>query len=144
MMPTLSKLVERYSGIPVPSTKAVVGYNAFTHETGTHVHGVLIDPRTYEAFSPEELGRERKLVYGKYSGKNLLKRDLSEINISVEDEMLNKIIKEIKTTHENREKLWKKDNERLLEKLHEMIERRSIKKAEAIEIAERILKQDHL
>ena len=135
----LSRLVETYSGIPVPSTKAVVGFNAFTHETGTHVHGVLIDPRTYEPYSPEEIGRKRKLVFGKYSGRNLIKKVLEEKGIHFEDAALDKSLQVIKETHERKEMEWKKENNALLEELHRLMRKRSTTDDEAIEIAKKVM-----
>ena len=48
-----SELVSRFSGIPVPKNKAVVGGNAFSHESGIHQDGVLKNPQTYEIFTPD-------------------------------------------------------------------------------------------
>jgi len=59
---TTSRLVSRLSGIPVAPNKAIVGGNAFTHEAGIHVHGLLANTATYEPITPELVGRERKIV----------------------------------------------------------------------------------
>jgi len=64
----VSKLVERLCGIPVPPNKAVVGDNAFTHEAGIHVDGILKKPETYEAIKPELVGARRRFVLGKHVG----------------------------------------------------------------------------
>lgn len=69
----ISKLVESYSGIPVAKNKAVVGANAFAHESGIHVAAVLEEPRTYELYSPEIVGAARHIIIGKHTGAKALK-----------------------------------------------------------------------
>ncbi|MCK4491278.1 MAG: hypothetical protein KAU03_01555, partial [Candidatus Altiarchaeales archaeon] len=62
----VSDLVEKICGIPVPPNKAIVGDNAFTHEAGIHVDGILKKPQTYEAIKPELVGKTRTFVLGKH------------------------------------------------------------------------------
>ncbi len=69
----LSKLVQSYSGVIMPKNKAVVGENAFTHESGIHVAAVLEEPRTYELYSPEMVGSSRRIIIGKHTGAKALK-----------------------------------------------------------------------
>lgn len=69
----ISKLVESYSGISVSKNKAVVGANAFAHESGIHVAAVLEEPRTYELYSPEMVGAARHIIIGKHTGAKALK-----------------------------------------------------------------------
>ncbi|MFB3764133.1 MAG: homocitrate synthase family protein [Methanotrichaceae archaeon] len=69
----ISKLVETYSGIPVAKNKAVIGANAFAHESGIHVAAVLEEPRTYELYSPEIVGAARHIIIGKHTGAKALK-----------------------------------------------------------------------
>ncbi|MGA9097613.1 MAG: homocitrate synthase family protein [Methanotrichaceae archaeon] len=69
----ISKLVESYSGISVAKNKAVVGANAFAHESGIHVAAVLEEPRTYELYSPEIVGAARHIIIGKHTGAKALK-----------------------------------------------------------------------
>jgi len=61
------------TGVVVPPNKAIVGENAFAHESGIHTHGVLRDPYTYEPFPPKLVGNRRKLTIGKQSGKAIIK-----------------------------------------------------------------------
>jgi len=68
----LSKMVEEFSGLSVAPNKAIVGSNAFTHESGIHVSAVLRDPRTYEPFPPELVGTSRRFVIGKHTGRKAL------------------------------------------------------------------------
>ncbi|BAY29839.1 homocitrate synthase [Tolypothrix tenuis PCC 7101] len=77
----LSQLVASASGSSVPPWKAIVGENTFAHESGIHAHGVLQNPDTYEPFSPEEVGWERRLVVGKHSGRHLISSVLEQHGI---------------------------------------------------------------
>ncbi|MCL2059861.1 MAG: 2-isopropylmalate synthase [Oscillospiraceae bacterium] len=66
-----SQRVARLTGIPVPVNKAIVGQNAFTHQSGIHQHGMLSNPMTYEIMTPQSVGKpERTLVLGKLSGRH--------------------------------------------------------------------------
>ncbi|MEA5619096.1 homocitrate synthase [Cronbergia sp. UHCC 0137] len=77
----LSQLVVAASGASIPPWKAIVGENTFAHESGIHAHGVLQNPETYEPFSPEEVGWERRLVIGKHSGRHLVSNLLEQHGI---------------------------------------------------------------
>jgi D-citramalate synthase len=84
------------TGIPVAINKSLVGGNAFTHEAGIHVHGLLADTSTYEPLKPEVLGRERKIVLGKHAGKSSVTLALKELGLEVDDAQLNEILSRVK------------------------------------------------
>jgi len=67
-LPRLAEIVSAAARRPIPVGKAIVGASAFTHESGIHVDGLLKDPSTYEALSPQTFGRQRQIVLGKHSG----------------------------------------------------------------------------
>lgn len=92
----LSDCVAEASGRPVPLNKPIVGKNIFFHEAGIQAHGVLKEPGTYEAFSPQEVGGERQLFIGKHSGKSSLKAKFHEYGITLSDEETAKILKEVR------------------------------------------------
>ncbi|KGK82694.1 trans-homoaconitate synthase [Desulfosporosinus sp. HMP52] len=69
----VSEYVARASGRMLPPWKSIVGSNMFAHESGIHADGALKNPRTYEAFSPEDVGLERQIVIGKHSGTASIK-----------------------------------------------------------------------
>ncbi|MEG2004265.1 MAG: alpha-isopropylmalate synthase regulatory domain-containing protein, partial [Clostridia bacterium] len=70
--------------------KAIVGKNAFSHESGIHQHGVLANRETYEIMSPQTIGiDESKIVLGKHSGHHAFKEKLEEIGIVAEDRIVN-------------------------------------------------------
>ena len=83
-----SRLVSRLTGVAIPGNKAIVGNNAFAHESGIHVHGVLGDPSTYEAFGPELVGVQRNIVIGKHSGAHSVKDKLEEYGVELTDEQI--------------------------------------------------------
>jgi homocitrate synthase NifV len=77
----LSEFVAAASGCGVPPWKAIVGDNICAHESGIHAHGILKNPETYEAFTPEEVGGKRRLVVGKHSGRHLISDVLQQHDI---------------------------------------------------------------
>ncbi len=88
----VSRLVARASGCGVPPWKAIVGDNAFAHEAGIHAAGVLKDPNTYEPFSPEEVGLQRRLVAGKHTGRNLLVSLLQQQGITLASDAIDDLL----------------------------------------------------
>ncbi len=82
----LSRLVATASCSNVPPWKAIVGENTFAHESGIHAHSVLQNPMTYEPFSPEEVGWERRVVVGKHSGRHAVTQVLGEHGIKLNSE----------------------------------------------------------
>mgnify|MGYP000932895814 CR=1 FL=1 len=83
----LSRLVSKYTGVEIPPNKAVVGENAFRHESGIHQHGVLQDRGTYEIMSAESIGRYNvdSLVLGKLSGLHAFKERLASLGFHLSD-----------------------------------------------------------
>ncbi len=89
---TTSRLVSRLSGVPVAPNKSIVGGNAFTHEAGIHVHGLLANTATYEPITPELVGRERKIVLGKHAGRSSVVLALKELGLSANDKQIDDIV----------------------------------------------------
>ena len=82
-----SRLVSQITGYPVQPNKAIVGANAFAHESGIHQDGVLKHRETYEIMHAQDVGwTQNKLVLGKHSGRNAFKNRLQELGISVNSE----------------------------------------------------------
>lgn len=79
----LSQLVAKATNYRVPPWKAIVGENAFAHESDIHAHGVLQNPDTYEPFAPEDVGCKRRFVIGKHSGRHLLLSVLQKYGITL-------------------------------------------------------------
>jgi 2-isopropylmalate synthase len=84
-----SRLVSNMTGYDVPPNKAVVGRNAFLHESGIHQDGVLKDRRTFEIMTKEDIGLEGTNIFlGKHSGRHALKDALEELGYTLEGEVL--------------------------------------------------------
>ena len=81
-----SRLVSRLTGYPIQYNKAVVGRNAFAHESGIHQHGVLRHRETYEIMDPAAIGHESMIVLGKHSGRAAFGDALTKLGIVLEDE----------------------------------------------------------
>jgi len=92
-----SQLVSRLTGISIPQNKAVVGENAFAHESGIHTHGILRAPSTYEPFQPDLVGRRRRLVAGKHAGAHGVEAMLNEMGLGVSNKELSQILERVKS-----------------------------------------------
>ncbi len=99
MLTEICNLVELYSGMKLQSHKPIVGENAFTHESGIHADGVIKHPGTYENFDPEFVGQERRFLFGKHTGKGILKHILEKYGLLHGD--LNNMLKRIKELSES-------------------------------------------
>lgn len=91
-----SRFVGNLTKMPVSPNKPLIGDNAFTHKSGMHVHGTLADTSLYEPFDPAMIGRTRRFALGKHTGKASVKRVLTEIGISANEEQVAKILDRVK------------------------------------------------
>ena len=92
----LGQLVSTTTGVPLAPNKAVVGENAFTHESGIHTDGTLKDDAMYEPYPPEKVGRKRRLVLGKHAGRAGVEAALEEHGIEVDDDELSEVVARVK------------------------------------------------
>ena len=92
----VSQLVRQLTGVPVQPNKAIVGENAFAHESGIHTKGVVISPATFEPIDPELVGRKRKIIAGKKAGRHGIKAELEEFGLKPTSEQLNLIVSKVK------------------------------------------------
>lgn len=90
----ISEYVARASSRAIPVWKAIVGTNVFAHESGIHADGVLKNPRTYEVFSPDEVGLTRQLVVGKHSGSRTIQHKFREFGIDLSDKEADQVLVE--------------------------------------------------
>jgi 2-isopropylmalate synthase len=91
-----SRMVSTLTGISVQANKAIVGENAFAHESGIHTRGVTVKPLTFEPIKPELVGRTRKLVAGKLAGTRGIKAELEEVGIHPTEDQLKEIVQRVK------------------------------------------------
>ena len=111
-----SKLVSGITGYPVQPNKAIVGANAFAHESGIHQDGVLKHRETYEIMSAETVGwTTNRLTLGKLSGRNAFKSRLHEIGIDLaSEEALNAAFKRFKTLADKKREIYDEDLQALI------------------------------
>ncbi|HOJ92944.1 MAG TPA: homocitrate synthase [Dictyoglomaceae bacterium] len=88
--------VAKASARELPVNKAIVGKNIFAHESGIHADGVIKYPKTYEVFTPEEVGGERQIVIGKHSGTHALIRKFQEYAIQLSEEDAQELLKRVR------------------------------------------------
>ncbi|NTV45075.1 MAG: 2-isopropylmalate synthase, partial [Chlorobiales bacterium] len=89
-----SRMVSAYTGIIVQPNKAIVGDNAFAHESGIHQDGMLKNRQTYEVMTPESVGVPKtKIVLGRHSGRHGLKARLNELGYNIREDELQVIYK---------------------------------------------------
>ena len=111
-----SRLVSAVSGFVVQPNKAIVGQNAFAHESGIHQDGMLKNAETYEIMTPESVGlRESRLVMGKHSGRHALSAKLQELGIEAGENQLNEIFARFKELADKKREIYDDDIRALAE-----------------------------
>jgi 2-isopropylmalate synthase len=93
---SVSERVEALTGVVVQPNKAVVGLNAFRHESGIHQDGVLKSADTYEIIDPASVGTRTRMVIGKHSGRHALRRELEGLGLRPDDAAVRIIWQEVK------------------------------------------------
>ena len=110
-----AKLVSGVIGVRLSPNKAVVGANAFVHESGIHQHGILQDKATYEIINPLDVGiPENALLLGKHSGKHAFKELAEEMGYALTDEQIDSVFLSYKTLAERKKTVSRVDIEALL------------------------------
>lgn len=110
-----SRLVSDLTGMVVQSNKAIVGANAFRHESGIHQDGILKNPITYEIMNPASVGVPRSTLYlGKLSGRHALKKRLEELGYSLNDEGLARAFQAFKEVADKKKEVTDRDLEALM------------------------------
>jgi 2-isopropylmalate synthase len=110
-----SRLVSTITGMPVQPNKAIVGANAFAHESGIHQDGVLKERTTYEIMNPSDVGLTKgNLVLGKHSGRHALKDRIEVMGYSLTDEELNRVFTRFKNLADLRKEIFDEDVEAII------------------------------
>jgi 2-isopropylmalate synthase len=103
-------MVSRITGFPVQYNKAIVGKNAFAHESGIHQDGMLKNSETYEIMKPEDVGvAKTSLVMGKLSGRNAFRDKLESMGYTLEAEALNDAFKRFKDLADRKKHVFDDD-----------------------------------
>jgi 2-isopropylmalate synthase len=101
--------------MPIPRNKAVVGENAFAHESGIHQHGMLKNPSTYEILKPEDVGLSRShLVLGKHSGRHAFRERVQALGFELDELEFNRVFEEFKELADKKKELFDGDIEALV------------------------------
>ncbi|MCH2457488.1 MAG: 2-isopropylmalate synthase [Henriciella sp.] len=105
-----SQMVSRITGFPVQYNKAIVGKNAFAHESGIHQDGMLKNTETYEIMKPEDVGVSKSsLVMGKLSGRNAFRDKLASLGYELEPESLNEAFRRFKDLADRKKHVFDDD-----------------------------------
>jgi len=111
-----SRMVSQLTGLYIQRNKAIVGENAFAHESGIHQDGVLKHRETYEIIDPRQVGiPENKLVLGKHSGRHALKQRLDQLGYTVDEVTLQRIYDAFKKLSDKKKNVYDEDIEALVE-----------------------------
>jgi 2-isopropylmalate synthase len=105
-----SRLVSKLTGFVVAPNKAIVGLNAFRHESGIHQDGVLKKRQTYEIIAPEDVGfTGTGLVLGKHSGRHALEKRLAEMGIKLSEEEMRRAFEKFKELADKKKTIYEED-----------------------------------
>ena len=106
----VSKLVSRLTGVAVPPNKAIVGANAFAHESGIHQHGMLNNASTYEIMTPESVGAgQTNIVLGKHSGHHAFVDHLATLGFVVDEEKAKDLFAKFKALADRKKHVYDDD-----------------------------------
>ena len=116
MLTRASKLVSRVTAFPVQYNKAIVGRNAFAHESGIHQDGVLKHAQTFEIMTPESVGlKESSLVMGKHSGRHAFREKLKELGYELGDNAFEDAFIRFKALADRKKHVYDEDLEALVD-----------------------------
>ena len=112
-----SKLVSSLTGFFVQRNKAIVGKNAFAHESGIHQHGFLKRKDTFEIMDPKDVGgEESELVMGKHSGRSALLHKIQALGYNLEKDELDRVFQEFKVLADEKKEIFEDDLHTLIQK----------------------------
>ncbi|MGB9711712.1 MAG: 2-isopropylmalate synthase [Dissulfurimicrobium sp.] len=110
-----SRLVSLLTGMAVQPNKAIVGINAFAHESGIHQDGILKERTTYEIMDPKDIGlAQGALVLGKHSGRHALKARLEELGYRLSDDEIDRVFARFKAVADKKKEIFPEDIEALV------------------------------
>lgn len=111
-----SRLLSNITGVAIAPNKAVVGANAFAHESGIHQHGMMADARTYEIMTPESIGlKKTTMVLGKHSGQHAFVRRMEELGYKLSTDMAAKLFSDFKNLADKKKEITDRDLVALME-----------------------------
>lgn len=112
-----SNLLSRITGVKVQPNKAIVGENAFAHESGIHQHGVMKNRETYEIMTPESVGlTQNNLVLGKHSGKHAFRDKVKNLGYELTEAEIDRMFQKFKELADKKKSVYDRDIEALISK----------------------------
>ena len=128
-----SKLVSSLTGFFVQRNKAIVGKNAFAHESGIHQHGFLKRKDTFEIMDPADVGgEESELVMGKHSGRNALQSKVQELGYTLDKDELDRVFHEFKVLADEKKEIFEDDFHTLIQKQKFSVEQQNTYKLDSL------------
>ena len=116
MLSRASKMVSAVTAFPVQYNKAIVGRNAFAHESGIHQDGVLKNAQTFEIMTPESVGlKESSLVMGKHSGRHAFREKLKELGYELGENAFEDAFVSFKALADRKKHIYDEDIEALVD-----------------------------
>jgi len=110
-----SRLIQNITGIQVPPNKAIIGANAFAHESGIHQHGVMAERTTYEIMTPESVGIPKNfMVLGKHSGRHAFSDRLKDLGYTLSEAELDKAFTQFKELTDKKKNILDRDLEAII------------------------------
>lgn len=104
------RLLSMIIGQPIPNNKAIIGANAFAHESGIHQDGMLKNRQTYEIMTPQTVGRaESNLVIGKHSGRNAVKSKYESLGYKLSEEQIATVFEAVKDLADRKKTIFDED-----------------------------------
>jgi len=129
-----SRLVSKLTGMVVPGNKAIVGANAFAHESGIHQDGMLKEKTTYEIMSPETIGlKDSKLVLGKHSGRHAFREKLIDLGYDLGEEQVNIAFAKFKDLADKKKEVSDEDIRAMIEE--KLIETQEVFKLDILHVS---------
>jgi 2-isopropylmalate synthase len=111
-----SRLLSNITGVPIAPNKAIVGANAFAHESGIHQHGMMAHAETYEIMTPESIGlKKTTMVLGKHSGQHAFVKRMEELGYKLTVEMAAKVFADFKNVADKKKEITDRDLVALME-----------------------------
>ena len=128
-----SKMVSSLTGFFVQRNKAIVGKNAFAHESGIHQHGFLKRKDTFEIMDPADVGgEESELVMGKHSGRNALQSKVQELGYTLDKDELDRVFQEFKVLADEKKEIFEDDFHTLIQKQKFSVEQQNTYKLDSV------------
>ena len=110
-----SRLLTQITGIPVQPNKAIVGANAFAHESGIHQDGLIKEKITYEIMTPQSVGiSDSHIVLGKHSGRAAISQHLKKMGYILNEDQLNRVAAKVKDLADVKKDIYDEDMEAIL------------------------------